>query len=180
MHRLILAVIMFGAFCTPVHAQQDSLRQGDRIRVGAPQAFRDPVVGTLVGRPPGMLSIARASGRRDTVDIPVSLITTVEVSRGQLEPSQGLRRGVTRGLAAGVVVGAVLGGILALGQEARSEDTSVDELTATLGGAAVLGAAGAVVGGVVGTRKRERWERVPRPAVTFRGGSPAVTVSLTF
>ncbi len=110
MHRAVLVTAALAMLCPPLQAQQDSLlRPGARVRVEVRLEFRDPVVGTLVAMPPGVFSIARGGERTDTIDIPVSLIRKVEVSRGQYSRSQGVRRGLATGLAAGVAVGFLLG-----------------------------------------------------------------------
>lgn len=177
MIRTAFVLLAFATFCTPLAAQRDSLpRPGERIRVSVPQAYNDAVVGTMVGTLPGMLTVARTrEGAADTVNLPLALIRMVEVSRGHLPRGQGVRRGMLRGLAAGVMVGALLGGIQALGVDER-EGSDVNEFRESARKAAQFGAVGVVVGGLVGMRERERWERVVLPvdqrAFEQRHGTP--------
>jgi MFS family permease len=178
MIRTAVVLLALATLCTPLAAQRDSLlRPGDRVRVSVPQAYNDPVVGTVAGTLPGMLMVARTrQGAADTVNLPLALIRTVEVSRGHLPRGQGIRRGMLRGLAAGVTVGALLGGIQALGVD-EWEGAGTSEFGESVRKAAQFGAIGVVVGGLVGMRERERWERVVLPvdqrAFEQRHGTPA-------
>jgi hypothetical protein len=175
MIRTALALLALATLCTPVAAQRDSLlRPGDRIRVSVPQAYNDPVVGTMAGTLPGMLTVARTrEGAADTVNLPLALIHRVEVSRGHVPRGQGIRRGMLRGLAAGVMVGALLGGVQALGVD---EWEGANEFGESARKAAQFGAIGVVVGGLLGMRERERWEGVVLPveqrAFEQRRGTP--------
>lgn len=177
MIRTAFVLLAFATLCTPLAAQRDSLlRPGDRIRVSVPEAYRRPVVGTMAGTLPGMLTVARTrEGAADTVNLPLALIQTVDVSRGHLPRGQGIRRGMLRGLAAGVVVGALLGGIQALGVD-EFEGARTNEFGESARRAAQFGAIGVVVGGVVGMREREHWERAVLPvdqrAFEQRHGTP--------
>lgn len=181
MLRTILIVLAVATVCTPLRAQ-DELRvePGDRIRVTAPQAFRSPVVGTLVGRAPDMLTVARRTGGgADTVNIPVAVVSQLEVSRGHLSGGQGLRRGALRGATAGVVVGAILGGALALGAD-EQDGKEANEFAEAAQMGAGFGAIGLVVGGLLGTGERERWERILPPTVSVGvvHRAPSLMVSL--
>lgn len=181
MIRTAVVLLALAALCTPLHAQPDSLlRPGDRIRVTVPQAYNDPVVGTLAGRLPGVLTVARTvGGAADTVNIPLALVRQLEVSRGPLPRGRSVRRGMVRGLAAGVMVGAIFGGIQAVGADARQGSDS-NEAAQSAKMAAQLGAIGLAVGGLLGLRERERWERLVLPTlqVGVRGQAPSLAVSL--
>ena len=179
MHRtaLVVLALTLATLGAPLSAQRDPvLRPGDRIRLSVPQAFSAPVVGTLVGTSPGHLHVFRTEGRRDTVDIPVALVRTVEVSRGQLPRGQRVRRGLVRGLGAGVMVGAVLGGALAMGVDER-EGQEANEAASSARFALGFGAVGLAAGGLLGMRPRENWERLVLPAFSVAVQGPSVTFS---
>jgi hypothetical protein len=180
MRHAVLVILTLAALCPPARAQDVSrLEPGDRIRVTAPQAFRAPLVGTVAETAPDMLTLARGGDAVDTVNIPLALVRKVEVSRGHLSRGRGMRRGAVQGLAAGVVVGALVGGILGVGVDAR-EGENVNEVSESLTSAAQFGAIGLVVGGLMGMRERERWERLALPDVSVgvQGRSRVLAFSL--
>jgi hypothetical protein len=125
-----------------------------------------------------VLTVARSGDRTDTVDIPMALVRTVEIRRGHLSRERGVRRGALQGLAAGVTVGAPVGGILGLGVDERDEN--VNEVAESARSAAQFGAIGLVVGGLMGMRARENWQRLELPTVSvgLRGQSQVLTFSL--
>jgi hypothetical protein len=173
-------LLALATVCTPLAAQSElPITTGDRIRVSVPDAYRAPVVGTLVARAPDVLTVARTrQGVADTVNIPMALVRSVEVSRGRLSGGQGVRRGLVRGLAAGAMVGAALGGIQSMGIDER-EGNDVSEVGEAAKMAAQFGAIGLVAGGLFGMRERERWERLSLPTVNVGAGAQPGSVALS-
>jgi hypothetical protein len=181
MHRTLPAVLALVLLCTPLHAQPaPTVQPGDRIRLNVPEAFRDPVIGTVVESSAGTLTLARSDGgRADTVNIPVVMIRSADISRGQFSRGSSVGRGAVIGLGTGVMVGAVFGGVQALGAD-EFGGSGVDEVSTSAKFALRFGALGLAAGAIFGLRGRERWESLALPDVRVgvRGQAPSVTVSL--
>jgi hypothetical protein len=182
MHRTLFGILALAILGTPLDAQTDpAFRPGTRIRLSVPEAFRDPVVGTMVERSEVALTLARADGgRADTVNIPLVMIRSVDVSRGYGSQGSGVRRGALVGLGAGVMVGALFGGVQAMGAD-EFGGSSVDEAAESGKFALRFGALGLAVGAISGLRVHERWERLALPpfSVGVRGQSPSLTFVFT-
>ena len=122
----------------------------------------------------GKLVVWEDVQRHDTVEIPLELVTRVEVSRGSpSSAAERIRRGALQGLGGGLLVGGGIGLIRGYGAQYRNPDAGVNVLAVTARTAARFGVAGAVLGSAFGLRVRERWERlpIPRPAVLPDGAS---------
>lgn len=142
---------------------------GERIRVADTPGSGHRVVGSVVRSDADTIGIATESG--SVVAIPGRSLSRYEVSRG-------LRSGFGRGLGLGALVGAVGGSLL--GMAAVDDDGFCNTACGLVGGAVLFGAAGAVVGGIVGASSHyEKWEKVERtgPGLVVRPG-PAERVEV--
>jgi len=159
---------------------------GTRTRITSPALGPGRRVATVVGYR-GDTLVLRPEGTRDSVGVPLTDVTRLDVSLGR---QTHVRKGLLVGLLGGAAVGAVaayaaydehpceanqlicLGPMYSRGQE-------------TLLGGALGGLLGAAVGGVAGAIWRtERWERAPLGSAVGRvrlapprGGGLALAVS---
>jgi hypothetical protein len=145
-------------FAVPAHAQFKELDPGTRVRLQAPSAVAGKLIGVVIARSRDSLTVSRSNAM--PVTLPVSALTSLEVSRGK---SHG--RGAAKGALWGGGVFAVLGLVLPMDDcpNGTSSDTCSTEGSRAEGvlWAATSGAmAGALVGGIVGA---ERWERAELP-----------------
>jgi hypothetical protein len=135
---------------------REGLRPGDRVRVTTvnPDSSMGTrrATGVVQSLAEDHLTVAWGNGRRST-------LTNAEISR--LDVSMGAKpyvwRGMGLGLLGGVVVGAAIGAV----RYERSDFLDFGIGVEMLGHAVIVGAAGTVVGGVIGAMgRRERWSRL--------------------
>jgi len=150
--------LLTSLFAAPAHAQFKELDPGTRVRLQAPSAVAGKLTGVVIARSGDSLTVSRSNAM--PVTLPVSALTSLEVSRGK---SHG--HGAAKGALWGGGVFAVLGLVLPI--EDCPDGTSSDTCSAAgsrtegvLWAAASGAMAGALVGGIVGA---ERWERAALP-----------------
>jgi hypothetical protein len=178
MQRRCTMLAGLSLLAVPASAQTDSTfpRQGERIRVTAPERQLTRLTGTLVGMQADSLVVATAAAQ---LSIPRRLVTRLEVSRGQRSAAG---KGALIGLAT------ALGVVGVVGYTACSAATSPRSCFASQEGAqyiflatwAASGATGALVGALIGGGvRRERWEAVPLVGPAGSGaGFPGLLIGL--
>jgi len=142
---------------------------GERIRVTDASGAGHRIVGSVVRSDADTVGIATDSGR---------VVAIAGHSLSRYEVSRGMRSGFGRGLGLGALVGAVGGSLI--GMAAADNDGFCNSACGLVGGAVLFGAAGAVVGGIVGASSHyEKWEKVDRtgPGLVVRPG-PAERVQV--
>ena len=158
--RWIWLSLLATTVTAPASAQNiEDLARGDRIRVDAPGL--------------GWKQVTATFGYRDKDSVTLAVDGspfTVRVARGQitkLERSLGVQTGSPwAGMAIGAVAGPAitLGALMIAGQFVESEPCTASDCDGNLGlalvllGGSVIG--GIVVGSIVATRPREKWQRV--------------------
>lgn len=142
-------------------------RPGERIRITIPSRGMTPLSGTLIAVRADSLLLDTGA---EKLSVPRSLVARLEVSRGKR--SQG-GRGALIGLAGGLTLGGIIG------YAACNATTSPASCFESQEGSqyyflvtwAISGAAGALLGAVIGGRVRgERWQVVPLVGAAL--GSP--------
>jgi hypothetical protein len=158
-------------------AQQESpIGPGARVRVSRLGTV-PPVICTVLALKADTL-VLDAEDRVETLEVPLSLVKKVEVSRGQKSNagSGALKVGLI-----GASIGAVLGSAAWLGSD--SDDFIEIGPEAVAVGAAVLGGVGAFAGLLIGAATvSDRWEDVPLNEIYVGPSSiavDAVDVSVT-
>ncbi|HEX7336815.1 MAG TPA: hypothetical protein VF252_06360 [Gemmatimonadales bacterium] len=162
--RAMVAATIQLLTATPLAAFQAQLNPGARIRVTSDSGSPRARIGTLVSMDSNALHFRSA---KDS-----SLISVPTGSLVRLEQSMGRKSNAGRGAFIGALVGAGTGLLLGLLASAAEDDRDSfydvgpeDVFAAT----AVLGAAGAGVGALIGAMShRDRWEPVPLPGGTGR------------
>ena len=173
---MAVAMLALGAAMTvPVtaaEAQLANLIPGVRARIRAPGSVNGRLTGTVMSRTADSLSIATENGV--PLQLPLSALTSVEVSRGKSR-SKGALKGALWGGGIGLLSG--------LFSDSGDQNCTTDchsrgEYAAA--GAVGLGITGAAIGAIIGS---ESWDRLAVPVRTAllrtRGG-PTVVVSLRF
>jgi len=161
MRLLALCSICLHVAAGAVMAQHvAALEAGARVRVWGP-AWRDQAVtGTLVSFD-GDTLLLQPVGKADTLRIPRSGVTRLDVSRGS---ASRVGAGIKYGVIVGVIVGTVVGAAACAAEYSCSgdEDAGANTLAYSFTGALVGLGSGLVVGAAVGAaRSGERWETVP-------------------
>ncbi len=175
---LVVALILTAS--ADLFAQQEPpVAPGDRVRVSRLGTV-PPLVSTVLAFKADTL-VLDAEDRVAPLEVPLSLVKKVEVSRGQ-------KSNAVSGALWGGLVGAAFGAIL--GVAAWSGSDSDDFISfgpeAVAVGAGVLGGVGAGVGLLIGAATRsDRWEEVPLDRlrvnmVSRRNGGLAIRLSLAF
>jgi len=174
--RTLLAGLSLLAVPASAQTNRTFPRQGERVRVTAPEHQITRLTGTLVGMQADTLLVATGSTQRS---IPRRLVTRLEVSRGQRSAAG---KGALIGLAS------ALGVVGVVGYSACSSATSPRSCFESQEGAqyiflatwAASGAAGALVGALIGGGvRRERWEVVPLVGAAGTGGGfPGLLIGL--
>lgn len=172
--RMLVASVLLAALPRVAAAQGNGLPSpGERIRVADAPGSGHRVVGSVVRSDADTIGIATEAG--SVVAIPGSSLSQYEVSRG-------LRSAFGRGLGLGALVGVIGGSVVGLA--AAEDDGFCNTGCAVVGGGILFGAAGAVVGGIVGAGSHyEKWERVDRagPGLVVRPGpSKRIEAGLAF
>ena len=172
--RAVLAAMMQLLTATPLAAFQAQLKPGTRIRVTSDSGSPRDRIGMLVSMDSDSLHFRTA---KDS-----SLTSVATGSLVRLELSKGRKSNAGRGAFIGALVGVGSGlllGILASAEEDGSDsyyDVGPEDVFAAT---ALLGAAGAGVGALIGaTSHRDRWEPVPLPSGSGRALRVAERVGL--
>jgi hypothetical protein len=180
LRTILVAVLMVfpGAAAGAQAAVQ--IAAGERVRVKS--AGGRPQIVTVVDVGAG--SIAGVSGGR-SVTLEFSSIERIERSLGERSRADAFVRGLGRGFLAGGVGGALLGAATGDPGCTSWDMTCYSREEGALGFGVIFGAAGALIGGVLGmSSPGEQWQRVPVPArmaVTPTGsGGAAVRLSFDF
>jgi hypothetical protein len=171
----VAALALFSCFAVPVSsadAQLASLIPGVRARMRAPGSFNGRLTGMVTNRTADSLSIAMENGV--PVQLPLSALTSVDISRGESR-SRGAMKGAIWGGGVGLLSGLFSD---SGGDSCTKNCASRGEIMAA--GVLGLGATGALIGAFV---QSERWERLDLPVRTAllrtHGGTTAV-VSIGF
>ena len=173
---LILAVSLLVPFAGVQAQGPPSLAPGTRIRVTAPGAGANKLVGTFVGARTDTLLVRTRPGWTPQ-SIPLASVTRLDMSRGR-KSLAGAGAGI------GGVIGAVSGAVV--GAASCADAFLADPAQCALAGGLVVGAGGALLGAVVGALgKTDRWEEVPldRLRVSFapqRDGRFGLRLSVGF
>jgi hypothetical protein len=159
----IFAILATVVLLGPLSAQQPpSLARGQRVRVTAPSARLDRIVGTVLGvrGREFVLEVQRFRPQRGPFDSTYTATYSVSLdSLRSLEVSRGRHRHFWAGAGIGAVVGGVVGGI--------AGGATGGGFACTRGCAAGIGAtSGVVLGGLLGGAigaaiVTERWANVP-------------------
>jgi hypothetical protein len=164
----------------------ERLKPIDRVRVTAPSIAINRRPAYVVASRADTLHL-RLADRADTVAVPVSAITLLELSRGTHRP--WARDGLV-GLLTGASLG-VLGAALFVQNEQNCQGRGFgcgEEKGWAMGGLGIIGGVvGTVTGVIVGLRPVDRWETVPADAPpgglgdrSQRHATMAVSLSLRF
>jgi hypothetical protein len=192
-----LAMVLCAAHVSAQTA--DPLAVGSRVRVlvsERPAGSTSPgtsqqLVGSVQQRDSSSVTLGLAGGDgNQTYTVPIEAIRRVEVSAGQMDRGEATRRGVVHGALGGAVVGGGLTAATAVikWKSAADCEGSANAVACALRPTAgnlvrntlVGGAVGAVVGVVLGSRNRERWEEARFPAVAAGTSHGGTSVALSF
>ena len=165
------------ALCIVPHdmrAQVSEIQPGARVRITAPGIVAGRYAATVLSRTADTVRVS-APGK-SPFDIPVSRITSLEVSRGD---SRAL--GAGRGVLWGGGIGLALGFVLAAAEENGSANygglsARENVVYATLSGVFY----GAVIGAIVGRERWETFEMPVRTSVRVRPGEVGAALGFTF
>jgi len=177
--RTALSICLVLTAVAPVAlAQSNELQPGARVRVSAPGIVAGRYVGTVLSWNGDTLQLGGPNVA--PVTVPMSRITSLEVSRGKSRLS-GAGRGVLWGTPIGLVIGLASANSLEDCTDFGCSDASSGERGAYVLASALGGALwGAGIGALVG---RERWEQfdvTPRSAFDFRDGRTRFGVAVRF
>ena len=153
-------IVLAFALCIVPHdmrAQVSEIQPGARVRITAPGIVAGRYASTVLTRTADTIRVGGPD--KSPLDIPISRITSLEVSRGD---SRAL--GAGRGVLWGGGIGLAMGIILAAADESSSPDYNGLGAGATVAYTTLSGVIyGAVIGAIVG---RERWESFDIPVRT--------------
>ena len=157
---LCVGVLLALALPAPGAAQRAAeLPVGARVRV-YPRGPFEPAAGVVVRASRDTLWV-RHDQHADTAAIALDQLARVDLSRG---PQPRARRGAGLGFVAGALAGALWGAASYKGCQAPQPciDFAGSNSASATAGAVVVGAAGAVIGALVGAQvRREGWRPVP-------------------
>ena len=166
------------ALAPVAQAQSNELQPGARIRVSAPGIVAGRYVGTILSKNGDTLQLGGPNTA--PVNVPVSRITSLEISRGKSR-LHGAGRGVLWGTPIGLLIGAASANSLNDCTDFGCSDASSDEQGAYILGSTLGGALwGAGIGALVG---RERWEHFDvgaRSAFDYRDGRSRFGIAVKF
>jgi hypothetical protein len=145
---LIIALLsIFGALRVSAQtAAPIGVSVGQRVRVQAPPLFEDRRKGDVFAPVIDTLFLKKKDAA--VQPIPVSAITSLEVSRGRQRWLWGFL-GATAGFFAGGLLGA---------QTYDTGESDIDGILASIAGAAIGTVSGAIIGAVAAP---ERWKKIP-------------------
>jgi hypothetical protein len=181
---LVMGCALSALFGNPADCQTPAteapLVVGTRVRVSssAPWFSGPPSVARVLGQRGDTLSV-QPEGTQDSIALPLGLITQLEVSAGR-------RSHVGKGMGLGFLAGASVGAIFGAATYTASNCFVLCGPGFDAAAYGVVGGLiGTVLGGFIGARQTENWERVAVTArrVGFRLAPPGKTgliVSATF
>jgi hypothetical protein len=202
MKRIAAVFVLAATPSLALAGSQDELAAGGRVRARIQDAkgADEWIVGRLVDADDASVTIRTARG--EAVAIPLRRLDRLDRSLGRRSAGRGALRGAGLGFASGAVLGALAGAVGSDGGSSpacnappRGDAQWLEAAAcgASLGrgpesatmGAAVLGTAGAVLGGLVGSlAPGERWERTSvehvRVSIEPRRGGVGGAVSFSF
>jgi hypothetical protein len=159
--EIVVSVLLLGSLpLATVGAQPLSeLAPGARVRIRAPGIVAGRYTGTVLSRTADTLVVASSAAA--AARVPVSSLTSVEVSRGKSR-SRGVLKGIAWGAPIGLVVGLLAAAALSSDPDYGGlEETSKGEFVAqSFAGGAIWGA---IIGAIAGS---ERWDRYDLPTRT--------------
>jgi hypothetical protein len=157
MRRLrVVAVASLLPFATGRAQQLSELAPGARVRIQAPGVVAGRFTGTVLSRTADTLVVASSSS--SSARVPISSLTSVEVSRGRSR-SRGALKGVAWGAGIGLAIGLVAAGSSSSSDYASGESDS-ELIVGATGGGAIWGA---IIGAIAGS---EHWDRYELPRRT--------------
>jgi hypothetical protein len=168
------AALALALAAAPAHAQLAELTAGTKVRVRAPSAVAGRLTGIVLTR--GADSVTMSRENATPVTLPLSALTTLEISRGKSH-GRGAWKGALWG--GGIMFGL---GLVVPAEECTGVGASRSCTRLSRGESAVFGAVGgatigAVIGAIVGS---ERWERAALPmqvgVLPMSGGGVRVAV----
>jgi hypothetical protein len=173
---LLACVVLSSWMAVPVssaEAQLGSLIPGARARIRAPGILNGRVTGVVINRSTDSLSLATEVGV--PVQIPLSAITSVEVSEGKSR---------ARGAMKGAAWGAGFGVLSALFTDGSGENCTGEACMSRGEVAAFYVLSSAITGAVIGLFvQSESWQRLDVPvraALLPTRGGPTAVVSIRF
>jgi hypothetical protein len=171
MRRALIVLALTLLFAPTLMAQTLPVRSGDRVMLRAPGVSG---VFTVDGASDSALSVRNAAGEVSTV--PVTSLSRVRVSLGARSRGRGALRMGGFGLLGGVVTGVVMG--LADGDDPPAMFFSFTAGEKAVMAGSLLGAAGGLLGGVIGAiAPGERWQNVSIGDARAAGAEGGVSVS---
>ncbi len=175
---LVTAVALLSMVTVPVscaEAQLTNLVPGVRTRIRAPGTVSGRLTGTLMTRTSDSLSIATEQGV--PLQLPLSALTSVEVSRGKSR-SRGAMKGALWGGGIGLLVSLLPDPSNTSEENCTTDCFSRGEFVAY----AVISTAltGAVIGAIIQSESWDRLEVPVRTSLMRTRGGPTVVVSLRF
>jgi hypothetical protein len=202
LRSLVIAGLLALAASTDAAAQnrRPQLEEGARVRVSAPiyrhglrvKGTSRWIVGTVRATTPTSVVIQTdPADPTSRTEIPYDVIRGMDVSRGRMESGSSVQRGAVRGALVGAGTALVFYGTLSLLPNGDCEEdctprgsegifeTSGSKLARNVG---VLVGAGTLIGALVGTRAREKWDSVsiPRVSVIPSAHSARLSFSINF
>ena len=202
MKRIAAVLVLAATPSLALAGAHDEHAAGDRVRarIQGAKGADEWIVGRLLDADDASVTIRSATG--DAVVVPLRRLDRLDRSLGRRSAGRGALRGAGLGFASGAVLGALAGAVGSDGGSSpacnappRGDAQWLEAAAcgASLGtgaenavmGAAVMGAAGAVVGGLVGSlAPGERWERTSvervRVSIEPRRGGVGAAVRLSF
>jgi hypothetical protein len=180
-HVTVLGTVVLLQAFSVAQAQEPLFVPGVRVRITeSDSATSGPHAGTVVaaGRDTVVVRLDRGG---ETVPFAVAGISRLDVSQG-LKGHTGA--GIGLGFLAGVGVGAAVG-YNSCGTCGGGEDDATSKMLSALAWGGIIGAGGALVGGLIGAHyKTDRWEEVPasrwRLSAAPRWGGCTIALSHSF
>ncbi len=165
MPRHLTAIAAFAVVLLPLPASAQNvgpagaaLPAGTRIRATLATSFH-PVVGEVIALRADTL-VMRSESTGDTIAVPVGQVFRLEVSEGtRTFRRQGAKIGLVTGLAIGAIVGVVSHRDAGCGGEGAMLCIDLGPGVDMTFGAVIGGAAGALVGALLGSYPIEVWKR---------------------
>jgi hypothetical protein len=167
--------------CAAVHTaagQRSEIRPGARIRVAAPGVVAGRLTATVISRGPDTVVVA--SPDLPSLAIPVSSITSLELSRGSSRAA-GAMRGIAWGVPIGLVLGLATTSLAdSCGDCGRTSLQAPSRVEWVLFNGIGGGMWGALIGAAIGRERWEPFELGRRTSIGLGNGRPTLAVGLSF